>query len=215
MLFSIMALLPYVRDTLNGDTRPQRASWLIWSVLGTIAFFSQIYEGAEESLGFAAVRVLGAVLIFVIAIWKGRGSYLGAIDFGVLAAAALGILAWSYTSNAAYALAVTIGVSLLGGLLTLTKAYHFPGSETLTTWALSLLASICALLSVGRFDPVLLAYPAYLFTLHGMFVTAILLGRRARSVNASVSGSRNWHSHRAPSPGWPETLGSPGSCSDR
>lgn len=42
------------------------------------------------------------------------------------------------------------------------------------------------MIAVGRLDPVLLAYPAYLFTLYAMFVTAILMGRRAQVVNANV-----------------------------
>ena len=52
-VLSVVAFLPYIRDTISGNTRPERASWLIWSVLSTISFFSQVYEGAGISLLFS------------------------------------------------------------------------------------------------------------------------------------------------------------------
>jgi hypothetical protein len=33
-LLAVIDTVPYVRDILRGTTRPQRATWLIWSVLG-------------------------------------------------------------------------------------------------------------------------------------------------------------------------------------
>ena len=68
----------------------------------------------------------------------------------------------------------------MGSVPTVTKAYRDPDSETLTTWVASLIASACALLSVGKIDLIILAYPLYLFTLYLAFVTAILAGRRAQ-----------------------------------
>ena len=185
-VLSTFAYLPYILDTLAGRTNPQRASWLIWSVLGTIAFFSQVYEGASASLWFAAVQVSGTITVLLLSTVKGHGTYLRPVDYAALAAAAFGIVLWYFTENAAYALTITIGISLLGGVLTVAKSYQNPDSETLSTWVISLIASACALLAVGSFDPVLLAYPAYLFTLYVMFVGAILLGRMRRPVIASA-----------------------------
>ena len=42
--------IPYLRDIFRHTTKPERASWLIWAVLGSIAFFSQLAEGATWSL---------------------------------------------------------------------------------------------------------------------------------------------------------------------
>ena len=185
-VLSTIAYLPYIIDTLAGRTQPQRASWLIWSVLGSIAFFSQVYEGATASLWFAAVQVSGTITVLLLSIWKGQGSYLRRVDYLALAAAAFGLVLWYFTETAAYALSITIGISLLGGVLTVSKSYHNPESETLVTWVVSLAASACALLAVGKMDPVLLAYPAYLFTLYTLFVGAILLGRLRQGAIATA-----------------------------
>lgn len=179
-ILSTVAFLPYITDTLSRRTQPQRASWLIWSVLGSIAFFSQSHEGATVSLLFAGVQVSFSIMIFCLSIWVGKGSFLQRTDYAILATAALGLVTWYFTNSAAYALAITISISLLGGVATISKAYRDPDSETIITWVLSLLASVCAILSVGKLDPVILAYPVYLFVLYLAFVTAILLGRAKR-----------------------------------
>jgi hypothetical protein len=186
-LLSTLAYLPYIIDTVRGRTRPQRASWLIWSVLGSIAFFSQLYEGAAASLWFAGVQVSGTITVFLLSIFVGAGVFLKRKDYIVLLLACVGLVLWYFTENAAYALAITITISLLGGVVTIEKAYRDPQSETIATWALSFVASLCAIVAVGKLDWVLLAYPVYLFALNGAILGAMLLGRARRVALAPVS----------------------------
>ena len=176
-VLSTYAYIPYISDTIQRRTQPQRASWLIWSVLGSIAFASQVYEGATASLWFAGVQITGTITVFVLSIWVGKGCFLSKADKLILLTASLGLVLWYFTETAAYTLGITISISLLGGLATVAKAYKDPDSETLSTWVVSLIASACAVLSVGKMDLIILAYPLYLFTLYFAFVVAILAGR--------------------------------------
>ncbi|WP_299146831.1 hypothetical protein [uncultured Tateyamaria sp.] len=176
-LLSIFAYLPYIRHTLAGRTQPQRTSWLIWSVLGTIALASQAYEGAQASLWFAAIQVSGTITIFLLSVRYGTGSFVTKADAGALWVAAAGLVIWVLTDTAVYALAITITISLMGGSMTILKAYRAPQSETLSTWATSCVAAGLAMVAVGHVHWVLLAYPLYLFVLNGGIVAAILLGR--------------------------------------
>ncbi len=178
---STVAYFPYVRDTLVGRTQPHRASWLIWSFLGSIAFFSQLYEGATQSLWFAGAQVGGTLVVFVLSIWRGMGGLLHRADCLVLLMAALGLVAWYFTHSAVYALAITISISLLGGIVTVRKAFLQPESETMATWAASYVAAVFAIMAVGQVDWVLLAYPVYLLLLNGAIVMAVVLGRWQRT----------------------------------
>ncbi len=190
-VLSTIAFIPYIVDTIARRTHPQRASWLIWSVLGSIALVSQIYEGATASLWFAGVQVSGTIIVFLLSIRRGSGRFLSNNDYAILLAASVGLVLWYFTENAAYALAITISISLLGGLATAVKAFHDPDSETLSTWVISFIASACAMLAVGKMDFVLLAYPVYLFTLYLAFIVAILLGRARRSEALNTPVLRN------------------------
>ena len=135
-VLSTVAFLPYIIDTLRQRTQPQRASWLIWSVLGSIALLSQVYEGATTSLWFAGVQVGVSFIVLIISIWIGTGKFLSKSDYHILGAAVTGMVTWYFTETAAYALAITISISLLGGMATAVKAYKEPDSETLLTWVM-------------------------------------------------------------------------------
>ncbi|MCY4178974.1 MAG: hypothetical protein OXC60_07370 [Litoreibacter sp.] len=176
-VLSLGCFIPYVIDTLRRQTQPDRASWLIWSVLGSISFFSNIYEGATSSLWFVGVQVGSTIGICVLSIWLGAGQYLSRKNKIVFGIASLGLVAWYFTETAVYALAISIAISLIGGLVTVEKAYRNPDSETLVTWVMGLVAAGFAALSVGQLDLVLLAYPFYLITLYAAIVCAVMLGR--------------------------------------
>jgi len=187
-LFSAYAYIPYIVDTATGKTHPQRASWLIWSVLGSIAFFSQIHEGASASLWFAGVQVSGTIIVFLLSIRAGSGRYLKPSDHVVLLFALAGLILWYITDSAAYALFISIGISLLGGSVTIIKAFREPDSETMSTWVVSLVASMYALVSVGKMDLILMAYPIYLLVLYSLIVSAMLLGKLVqREVSIQLS----------------------------
>ena len=190
-LLSTLAYMPYIYDTLRGETQPQRASWLIWSVLGSIAFASQVWEGAGVSLWFAGAQVSGTIIVFLLSISRGRGIYLSRPDERVLWMAVIGLVVWYFTETAVYALALTITISLLGGVLTVTKAYRAPESETLATWTFSLMGSLCAVAAIGTWEPVLLAYPLYLLVLNTAIVAAMGLGRAAQQRESRARLSRN------------------------
>jgi hypothetical protein len=180
-VLSIAAYLPYARDTLNSKTRPKRASWLIWSVLSSIALLSQIAEGASSSLWFMAVQCLGTVMIFILAVSRSDDALFTTENKYILSAAALGLVFWALSDSAVYALAMTIIVSALGSVLTIFKAYKAPETETISTWLLFFVSSGLALAAIGTMDWILLAYPLYLFCLYGLIVAAMLMGRMQNS----------------------------------
>ena len=129
---------------------------------------------------FAGAQVSGTILVFLLSIGLGRGAYLSRLDERVLWLALIGLVVWYFTETAVYALALTITISLLGGVLTVVKAYRAPQSETPATWCFSLLGSLCAVTAIGAGEPVLLAYPLYLLVLNASIVIAIALGRAAQ-----------------------------------
>lgn len=174
---SLAAFAPYMTDTLRGKTRPLRASWLIWSVLSSISLASQFAEGATISLAYAAAQCGGTIFIFALSIRRGMGTFLKGSDGIVIAAACMGLVIWYVTDNAAYALFLSCAISLLGGSVTVFKSFLDPDSETMSFWTISFVASVFAVLSVGRIDPVLLVYPTYLLILKGAIISAMILGR--------------------------------------
>ncbi len=176
-VLSVFTYLPYIRDIFRLKTKPQRATWFIWSVLSGIALFAQIAKGASNSLWLIGVQTIGVIFIFALSIRFGTGGFTRR-DIIALVAAGFGLLLWFYTKEAALALFISIIIDAIGGLLTVAKAYKDPASETLATWLLSGTAGIFAAFAVGSFNYVLLAFPVYVVLINYAVAVAMVLGKK-------------------------------------
>lgn len=179
---SITMIIPYIRDIFTKNTRPERASWLIWTVLTSIAFFSQLAKGATDSLWLTGGQTLAVLLVFMLSIKYGVGG-LTKRDITALAAATVGLIIWYFTKEPAYALFISILIDAIGTLLTVIKSYQEPNTETVSTFVMSGTSGIFGALAVGSWSTILLAYPLYIIIANYSIVVSILLGKhRAESL---------------------------------
>lgn len=176
-VLGLVYCFPYIRDILKGKTKPERASWLIWTVLGSISFFSQLAKGATNSLWMTGADTLGVAIIYLLAIRYGEGG-LAPRDIKALLVAAFGLVVWYFTKEPAFALLIVILVDGAGAILTLLKAYEDPESETMSAWFISGLSGFVAALAVGSFDWILLSYPIYIWLANWLVIVAMILGKR-------------------------------------
>ena len=179
-ILSILMIVPYIRDILLLKTKPERASWFIWTVLGFISFFSQMAKGATNSLWLTGGQTLAVLIIVLLSIKYGVGGFTKR-DTRALIAAVIGLVLWYLTKEAAWALFIVIAVDTIGTALTAIKSYEDPGSETLSTWAISGTSGIFGALAVGSLNPILLVYPFYIIIANYTIVATILLGRKKLS----------------------------------
>lgn len=176
-IFSAISYAPYIRYILKGTVKPERASWLIWSVLTVMGFFAQLAVGASHSLWLPGVQALGVIIVLLLSIKYGFGG-VGKRDALTLGAAAIVLLLWIFTKNPVLAVYLTILIDFLGAGLTLIKSYEHPESETLSTWALSGTGGLFGILAVGSLNPQLLSYPIYICLINYAVVAAIIIGKR-------------------------------------
>lgn len=196
-LLSIVAFLPYIRDTWRGVTRPDRACWLIWAVLATISGVSHMAEGADGSMFYVSVQVGATLIVFALSFVKGTGRFFRKSNVITLGLAGAGLLSWAVMDTAIYAMMICIAVSALGGIRTAYKAYLDPNSETVMTWGLLIVSAGFGVVSVGVMDAVLLAYPLYLLGLYSAILMAIGAGRLAQQRAAQDAA---WYARRAQVP---------------
>lgn len=176
-VLSIVMIIPYIRDIFRLETKPERGSWFIWTVLGLIAFISQLSKGATDSLWLTAGQTVSVLVIFLLSIKYGYGG-LGKRDIQGLLGAGVGLLLWYLTREAAFALIFVILIDSIGTYLTAIKSYSDPESETLSTWVISGTSGIFGMLAVGSFNFILLAYPFYIMLANYAIVGAIFLGKK-------------------------------------
>jgi len=175
--------IPYVRDVLRGRTRPHRGTWLIWSVLAIIAFFSQRADGASWSLVMVAGQAVLTSAIFLLAIRRGEGG-VAAGELAMIALAGVGVVGWAIAGEPVVATACVVAADLIGLALMVPKTWRDPSSETLVTYALASVAGALAAGAVGELDASLLLYPVYYCL--GNAAIALLIVSRAGTVRPQI-----------------------------
>jgi len=176
-LLILLSFGPYLKDIFGLKTKPQRASWLIWSILGLISFFSQWEKGATYSLVMTGAQALGDLLIFILAIRYGVGGLVKR-DIMALISAGVSLILWYLTKEAAVALMIVIFIDAIGAALTVAKTYHQPATETVSSWVLTFAGGALAGVAVGRLDYVLLAFPVYICLASLAVLGAINMGSK-------------------------------------
>lgn len=173
----LLSFPPYIRDIFKGTTKPERATWFIWTVLNWIAFAGQFAEGATHSLWMTGVQAVFETVVFLLSIRKGVGG-LSRRDIVGLMVAALGLILWYLTRDALFALLFVVLVDGSGLVLTVLKTYEDPESETISAWVWSGLSGLLACFAVGSFNVTLLIYPFYIFLANMSVLLAIYLGKK-------------------------------------
>jgi hypothetical protein len=182
----VVGFIPYLIDILDHKTKPERASWLIWSVLGAVAFTSQTASGANWSLILPGIDTLIVLGIFLLSVRYGTGG-LSQRDIIALTLASIGLAIWYFTKQPFLALLVTIGIDAAGAYLTVIKTYAEPETETLFAWIMAVLAGLTGALAVGAWNPSLLIYPLYIMVGNGAVAAAILLGSKKHPKSRTIS----------------------------
>jgi len=174
-LAGIADTVPYVRDTLRGNTRPHRGTWLIWGALAIIACLAQRADGATWSVLMTGTQAIVTSLVFLLAIRLGEGG-MSRTDLALITLAAAGACGWIVAREPVVALGCVIVADLSALAMMVPKVRRDPHSETLSTYVLASVGGALAAGAVSELDPAMLVYPAYYCLANA--ATAILIGRR-------------------------------------
>jgi hypothetical protein len=182
-ILQLVASAPYVRDILRGSTKPQRATWTIWTSLSFVVLASQWAGGATWSLALTIGQTVSCVAIFGLAMRRGVGG-VSPVELVLLAIAALGIAGWYVAGDPTLATCSVVIADIIGVALMLPKTYLDPGSETLSTYVIGLVSTMLAIAAVGSGAPALLLYPLYILVADGVVTVMIIVRRRALALAA-------------------------------
>jgi len=175
-ILALIAAIPYIKDTVKGSTKPNKATWLIWVSLQLIALFAQFSAGGRDSLLLTVGDLIASSTILFLAFFKGETKW-HYIDMIAIIGAILGLLLWRILNQPFWALILTVFVDFCGVAPTIRKSFSEPESETLITWVLVGIGAIFGAIAVGQWNFTLLIYPAYLVIANFGVACAMQLGK--------------------------------------
>ena len=179
-IIGFIGFLPYALDTLNRKITPNKATWLIWAVLGIIIASSYYASGVRDTIWTPIAYAIGIVIVALLSLKYGEEGWT-TLDKACLIGAAAGLVLWWYTSEPALAYGITTLVDAIGAIPTIEKAYARPESERNIAWLFFLLANSFNLLAIRQWDLTVALYPVYVFILSSAMSTLVFFPRKNRN----------------------------------
>jgi len=150
----------YIRGIRRGNTVPNLATWVIWSVVGPVIFASYVVTGARDSAMTALVYAVGPPVVLAFLCKRGIVRF-DTKDKLFLVASVIGFALWIIFRNSMIALYINIIVDVGAAIPTIMDAWHTPELEDKTTWVFSTVATIINLFAVEHWvNPKLWVYPS-------------------------------------------------------
>lgn len=148
-LIGAIGALVYLVDTVKGKVKPNRVSFLLWSIAPFIAFAAQMKQGVGlESLmtfstGFLPFLTFVASFVNKKAEWK-----LTRFDVlcGVLSI--IGLVLWLVTKVGNIAITFSILADGLAAIPTIVKSYKYPDTELAWPWIATSFGVVLTLLTL-------------------------------------------------------------------
>jgi hypothetical protein len=179
-IVQILSAVPYIRDMLWGQTRPNIISWSLWTVIQSIALAAQLSAGFSWSVLLLVAMTLNTAIVAVLgAIGYGYRQY-GGLDYTCGAMGLAAIVLWLLTGQPLVALVLSVMADCIIAIPTVVKTIRDPHSETLLAWFLVAVASALTLISITAFTPANLLYPSYLFLITASMTCIIFFGQRIK-----------------------------------
>ena len=170
------AFVPYIISILKGKTKPQRATFAIWSAVSIVGLVSYIASGATDTIWVIWAYTILGFIVFLLSFKYGTGGF-NKLDVICLVGAGMGIVLWIWTNNPGYALYISIFCELLGWMPTFKKMYIDPESEDLLAWSIALFAASLNVIAITSWKPDIAIYPLYI-VITDLAAVTILLARR-------------------------------------
>ncbi|MBX4209303.1 hypothetical protein KW799_01205 [Candidatus Parcubacteria bacterium] len=166
---SLAGYAPYAKAVIRGETAPERASWLIWTLSNCLVVLSYWQIGGRTTVWVPLAYVIGSALITVLAFIYGKEGW-GVLEKLALIVAIISSIRWVFFDQPLIALGLTMAIGLISYIpsaikLARDKERH-KGAE-LEGWTLFFMGSIFNLIAVDQWTPIIATLPVAFFILNG------------------------------------------------
>lgn len=182
---NFLGAISYLISTIKGKTKPNRVTWLLWSIAPMLAFSAQIKQHVglisltTFIAGFNPMMILLASFINKKSEWK-----IGKLDITCGILSLLGLILWQVTKVPNLAIIFAIMADGLAATPTIVKSYTNPETENAIAYFTAGISSIIAILTIKTWRFENFSFPLYLFSV--TFILYVLIqfkiGKRIKEI---------------------------------
>ena len=179
-ILALVGYIPYIYTTVRGKTRPNKATWIIWTVIGGLIAFSYLFEGDKNTIWLPLGYFIGPLIVAILSFRYGYSKW-SKLDIACLVVGALSIIPWIILDNAIFTLLINVFIDATGAVPTLVKTYFEPETEDLTAWLIFFVANTLEVFAIEQWNLAAI-YPLYLFILAGLIVFFIMKNKVKKKI---------------------------------
>lgn len=173
----IVAFIPYIRSILRKETKPAKASWIIWASLDYLVFAGMLAEHTINGQILGAV--VGATIVIGLAMKYGARGWT-TLDKFCLGGAVLGIVLWQVFDNPSFGIVTACVVAFVGSIPTFVSAWKDPGRENKLAWTLFWISCVCAVIAIPHWTLADAAQPIAFFVIESTMMFIMLVRPRMK-----------------------------------
>jgi len=187
-LLFVAAFVPYIRAILRKETKPAKASWLIWASLDTITLAGMFFKDTVNGQILGAV--LGAWVVAVLALKYGTPGWTK-LDKACLVGAVLGIVLWQVFNDPVFGIVTSLSVVFLGSIPTFTSAWKDPSRENKLAWTIFWVSCVCAVIAIPHRTLADAAQPITFFAIETIMMYILFVRPRSLANSKATTEARN------------------------
>lgn len=178
---------PYIRDILQGRTKPHAFSWLVWGTMTAIGFAAQLAEGGGAGAWVTGFTAAATLSIFLLALRSGERRITRS-DWTCLGGAGAALALWAVTDDPLLSVVLITLIDALGTVPTFRKSYHRPFEETVSTYVIGGVKFVLATAALDAWNVTTVLYPMSVVLSNAAFVMMVMVRRRvlSRTVSEAV-----------------------------
>lgn len=177
-IISFLAYAVYAISIFRGITKPNRATWWIWSFMGLVVGLSYYFSGAVNTIWVPVVEFIGPLSVALLSIKYGEGGLENKTDLFCLFGAMVSIILWIIFDNPVVALVTNLAVDSFALVPTIKKSYLRPEGEDFWAWFGTGLADSLNMFAVEKFTFAILVYPIYMLVSDLIIIFILLLRKK-------------------------------------
>ena len=167
----------YMKEMLTGKVKPNKMTWLVWSVAPLIATFAALSSGVTLAVVPVFMAGFGPLIVLILSFFRKEAYWkIKKLDYGCGALSALALMLWYMTKDPVIAIVFSIACDMLAFIPTLIKSWKYPETEDSIVYATYLLSACTSFPIAKRWDFPTLAYPVYLII--SSLLLVLLIERR-------------------------------------
>lgn len=175
VLISTVGASVYIRDTLSGQTQPNRVSWSMGALSPLISTAAALAAGADL---WPTVRIFIAgllpLLIFLASFVNARSYWkMGIFDLFCGICSLVALIAWGAISSPQLAILCAIIGDVCASIPTLVKAWKYPQTETGAMYIASFLSGVLILPSIPVWNLANAGFQIYLLIMSLLLLVAV------------------------------------------